>query len=409
MQEHFEPLEPITYRTGSTKPPKKSGCLFAFLLMLAIFSLGIFSCLGLFNIQLWRNIDVSDPNETVSIVVSSQPEEEIEENQAAKTSEDPHIGIGESNISYENIPQEGSLSLQDIYEKVIDSVVSISCSLPGGSSTGSGVILSEEGFVVTNAHVVEDATQIQVLLTDGRNLEATLIGADKISDLAVLEIEADNLVAAQLGDSSVLRVGDVVVAIGDPLGVALRGTMTDGIVSAINRDVTVDGRVMNLIQTNAALNSGNSGGPLLNCYGQVIGINTMKIGDTVSAAGVEGLGFAIPSTTVSHIVNQLLQQGYVSGRPAMGISGEQVSLIYQMYYRLPSGLQITYVEPGGSADLAGIQTGDILLRFGNVRITTLEDLESALYTCSPGDTVQLIIFREGKQYSVSVTLGEAHS
>lgn len=407
MRNDYEPLEPRTYRTGSTNPPKKSGCLFAFVLMAAIFCLGIVSCLGLFNVRLLRRIDVSDPSETVA-VVASQSQQEDAYNETVQTAEAPTLDIADSQISYENIPQEGGLSLQEIYTKVIHAVVSISCSYPGGSSTGSGVIVSQEGYVVTNAHVVEGAETIQVLLTDGRNLEATLIGADKISDLAVLQIYADNLVAAQLGDSSMLRVGDVVVAIGDPLGVTLRGTMTDGIISAINRDVTVEGRVMNLIQTNAALNSGNSGGPLLNCYGQVIGINTMKIGDSVSAAGVEGLGFAIPSTTVSHIVNQLLQQGYVSGRPALGVSGERISLLYQMYYHLPSGLHITYVEPGSGADQAGIQTGDILLRFENVAITSNEELENALYTYSPGDTVKLAIYRGGKQYSVTATLGEAH-
>lgn len=405
MREIFEPLEPRTYRTGSTKPPKKSGCLFAFVLMFAIFTLGIVSCLGLFNIRLLRRIDVSDPEETVAIVASA---EKSESDEVSKTAEEPPLDIEDSQISYENIPQEGGLSLQAIYEKVIDAVVSISCTYPGGGSTGSGVIVAEEGYVVTNAHVVENATGIQVLLTDGRTLEATLIGADKISDLAVLKIQADGLVAAQLGDSSVLRVGDVVVAIGDPLGVALRGTMTDGIISAINRDVVVDGRTMNLIQTNAALNSGNSGGPLLNCYGQVIGINTMKIGDSVSAAGVEGLGFAIPSTTVSHIINQLLQQGYVSGRPSLGVIGERISLVYQMYYHLPNGLHITQVEPGSAAQQAGIKTGDILLRFEGTAITGNEELENALYQHSPGDTVTLIIYRNGKQYSVSVTLGEAH-
>ena len=408
MQEHYEPLEPITYSTGSTKPPRKSGCMFAFLLMLAIFLIGIISCLGLFNVRLWRSIDISDPNETVSIVVSD-PENETTSDEVVTTSEDPAIHMEDSKISYENVPQEGGLSLQDIYEKVIDSVVSISCSYYNGSSSGTGVILSEEGYIVTNAHVVDGAKEIQVLLTDGRNLNASLVGADKISDLAVLKIDADNLVAAKLGDSSVLRVGDVVVAIGDPLGVALRGTMTDGIISAINRDVKVDGRVMNLIQTNAALNSGNSGGPLLNCYGQVIGINTMKIGDTVSAAGVVGLGFAIPSATVSDIVNQLLQQGYVSGRPALGITGESISLVHQMYYRLPNGLLINSVESGSAAALAGIKTGDILMRFENSKITGMEELENALYAHLPGETVTLIIFREGKQYSVSVTLGEAHS
>ena len=403
MEEIFEPLEPGTYRTGSTKPPKKNGCLFAFILMLLIFSVGIVSSLGLFNIPL-RRIEVSDPNETVSIVVS-HPEETVPLDTTAAS---PHLDMEDSVISYENVPQEGGLSLQEIYEQVIDAVVSISCNVPGGNATGTGVILSQEGHIVTNAHVIEGATKIQVLLTDGRQLDATLIGMDKISDLAVLDIQADDLVAARLGDSSVLRVGDAVVAIGDPLGIALRGTMTDGIVSAINRDVQVDGRVMNLIQTNAALNSGNSGGPLLNCYGQVVGINTMKIGDTFSAAGVEGLGFAIPSATVEHIVNQLLEQGYVSGRPALGITGEQISLIHQMYYHLPNGLHITEVTPGSSAQEVGIQAGDILLRFENTAITSNEELEKALYTHEPGDTVTLIIYRNGRQYSVNVTLKEAH-
>ena len=404
MEEYFEPIEPRTYRTGSTKPPKKSGCLFAGILIFLIFAIGIISCLGLINIRLWRNIDVSEPNETVSIVVSD-PEEET--TQATYSHEDPSIVIADSPISYENIPQEGGLSLQDIYEKVIDAVVSISCTVPGGNATGTGVILSTDGYIVTNAHVVEDARTIQVILTDGRTLDATLIGADRISDLAVLDIKADNLVAAQLGDSSVLRVGDVVVAIGDPLGIAFRGTMTDGIVSAINRNVTVDGRVMNLIQTNAALNSGNSGGPLINCYGQVIGINTMKIGDSVSSAGVEGLGFAIPSATVSHIVNQLLEQGYVSGRPSLGISGESISRVHQMYYRLPNGLLINYVEPGSSADRVGIKIGDVLLQVNNTSVSSNDELETALYSYAPGDTVDLVIYRNGKQYSVSVTLGEA--
>ena len=402
MYENYEPLEPRTYRTGSTRPPKKRGCLFAFILIVLIFTIGIISCLGLINIRLWRNIDVSAPSETLSIVVSD-PEYET----TAATGEDLPIAIDDSAVSYENIPQEGGLSLQEIYTKVIDSVVSISCSIPGGSATGTGVIISTDGYVVTNAHVVEGARQIQVLLTDGRALEATLIGADAITDLAVLEIQADNLVAAQLGDSSVLRVGDAVVAIGDPLGITFRGTMTDGIVSAINRDVMVDGRVMNLIQTNAALNSGNSGGPLINCYGQVIGINTMKIGDYYSAAGVEGIGFAIPSATVSHIVNQLLQQGYVSGRPSLGISGESISLVYQMYYRLPNGLHITYVESGSPAEAAGIKTGDILMRVEKTTVTSNEELETALYSYSPGDTVKLMIYRNGKQYSVTVTLSEA--
>jgi len=248
-----------------------------------------------------------------------------------------------------------------------------------------------------------------VLLTDGRTADADLIGTDAISDLAVLHIDISGLIAAELGDSSKLRVGDAVVAIGDPLGIELRGTMTDGIISAINRDIDVEGRIMNLIQTNAALNSGNSGGPLINCYGQVVGINTMKMGDTMSSAGVEGLGFAIPSSTVKNIVNQLLDQGYVSGRPSLGITCESISRLHQLYYRLPNGLCITEVESGSSAEQVGLKAGDILLSINGVNVDDTESLRKQLYSYAPGDAVTVIIYRSGRQYSATLTLGEARN
>jgi serine protease Do len=308
--------------------------------------------------------------------------------------------------SQENITQSGGLSLQNIYEKVIDSVVSITCALPGGQSTGTGVILSADGYIVTNAHVVEGAVAIQVTLTDGRELPATLVGSDAVSDLAVLYIVADNLVSAEFGDSGALRVGDAVAAIGDPLGVALRGTMTNGIISAINRDITTGGRTMTLIQTNAALNSGNSGGPLINCYGQVVGINTMKIGDYMSSAGVEGLGFAIPSATVSDVVNQLIRQGYVSGRPTLGITGETVTTFYQLYYNLPNGLYISQLEPGCDAEKQGLRPGDILLSIGDSRIVTQTDLDNVVYTLNVGDTVPVTVYRDGTHGTFYLTVEE---
>ena len=232
------------------------------------------------------------------------------------------------------------------------------------------------------------------------------MGSDEISDLAVLQIQAEDLIPAQFGDSAQLRIGDTVVAIGDPLGIDFRGTYTDGIVSAINRDVDMDGRTMTLIQTNAALNSGNSGGPLINCYGQVIGINTMKIGAFTDAAGVEGIGFAIPSITVKDIVDQLISQGYVSGRPTLGLEGESLSTFYQHYYRLPAGLYITHVEPGSDAQAKGIEDGDMLLSVDNQRLTTMEELKSILYDREVGETVEAILFRAGERYRVELTLGE---
>ncbi len=411
----WDPWEQDTYQTGKTQPPKSHGELIAVLLAVVILLCGIISVLGALNIRLFRQIS-KQPEETTGILSFYSERTEVEETTAnteesisdeKKDQSDPAIVLETSPAGVENIPQENGLSLQKIYETAIDSVVSISCSYDGGSSSGTGVVLTQDGYLVTNCHVVENAEQIRVQFTDGRTLPASIVGLDAASDLAVLSVEADDLTPAKLGDSSSLRVGDTVVAIGDPLGVQLRGTMTDGIVSAINRDIVSEGRIMSLIQTNAALNSGNSGGPLLNCYGQVIGINTMKIGDFVSSAGVEGLGFAIPTTTVQDVVNQIITQGYVSGRPSLGIEAESISSFYQMYYNLPAGLYITEVLDGSSAEAVGLRSGDVLVILENTRVTGMDAVKSILYSHKVGDTVSAVIYRNGRQYQVELTIDEA--
>ena len=413
---HNEPWDPSIYGTGRTKPPKSYGGLVAVLLVVIIFLGGLVSVLGIMNVKLFTQLrDQSQKSEdSLSVIsrVDGQTLETVPDDQAdAPTYPD---GSGASRIelspapgSVPNIQQEGGLSLQQIYAQNVPSVVSISCTFPGGSSTGTGVILSADGYIVTNCHVVEDALSITIDLTDGRSTAATVVGIDAVSDLAVLHIDAPDLTPAVFGDSGVLQVGDSVAAIGDPLGRSLRGTFTDGIVSAINRDVTVGGRTMTLIQTNAALNTGNSGGPLLNCYGQVIGINTMKIGNFVDSAGVEGIGFAIPSSTVKLIVDQLIEQGYVSGRPTLGIKGESVSLFYQRYYLMPAGIFITQLDPASDAARKGIQTDDILMSINSHPIASMEDMNNVLYGCDVGDTVEAVIYRAGKQYLVSLTLTES--
>lgn len=399
------------YGTGPIEPPKSRGGLMALLLILIIFLCGIITVLGILNIKLFHKLRTqeendlpisfttgeTEPTQTIPIVI---PETLPAGNQTAS------MTLQQTPTSVDNIPTEGGLSLQEIYTRNIDSVVSITCTLSGGTSSGTGVIFSEAGYIVTNAHVVEGAVSVAVQLTDDRVLTADIVGSDEISDLAVLFIEADNLTPAQFGSSSNLQIGDTVVAIGDPLGVKFRGTYTNGIVSAINRDVDVDGHTMTLIQTNAALNSGNSGGPLINCYGQVIGINTMKIGAFTDSAGVEGIGFAIPSSTVKEIVDQLISQGYVSGRPTLGITGEPLSIFYQHYYRLPAGLYVTQVEKNSDAYAKGIEDGDILISIGETRITTMEEMKAALYSCQVGDTVEAVIYRNGQQYQVKLTLTE---
>jgi len=397
------------YGTGRTQPPKNRGGLVALLLILVIFLTGIVTVLGILNIQLFRQLRAQDPGQEASIsfsqlaeetqsTLAQVPEEAMEDKFSMDLTLTPQAPA--------NVPQEGALSLQDIYRKNIPSVVSISAAFLGGSSSGTGVILSSDGYIVTNAHLVAEAVSVTVRLSDDRVFQAQLIGRDTASDLAVIRIDAQDLVPASFGDSSALQVGDAVVAIGDPLGTELRGTMTDGIISAINRDISLEGRTMSLIQTNAVLNEGNSGGPLIDAYGNVVGINTMKIGSLLSAYSAEGLGFAIPSATVKAVVDQLVNQGYVSGRPTLGIDGESLSVFYQHYYHLPAGLYLTQVRPGSGAALAGLAPGDILLTVNDQPILTGDDLNRVLYALDIGDQVTLTIYRAGNQGTLTLTVEE---
>ena len=414
---HYYPdWDDSVYGTGPTEPPKSRGTLVALLLILIIFLCGIVTMLSLLNIRLFRELKTDrQEHQELAISFTTEPSEEpteqtlpTEQAPAAMAASLPNatMNLQAAPKGIDNIPEGGGMALQDIYTLNIPSVVSITCQSSRGSSSGTGVVLTADGYIVTNAHVVENAQIISVQLTDDRSFGAGLVGCDAVSDLAVLRIDCADLTPAQFGDSSTLRVGDTVVAIGDPLGAAFRGTYTNGIVSAINRDVDMNGRTMTLIQTNAALNSGNSGGPLINCYGQVIGINTMKIGTFTDDAGVEGLGFAIPSTQVKEIVDQIVAQGYVSGRPSIGFTGEALSTFYQHYYRMPAGLYITEVEPGSDAAKKGIQEGDMLLYLGDTRVTSTQDLKTALYDSEAGDVVEVIVYRNGQQYKLELTLSE---
>ncbi|MBQ7340762.1 MAG: trypsin-like peptidase domain-containing protein [Oscillospiraceae bacterium] len=407
MDEFLNNQEPETYQTGRTSPKKRRYGVLALILVVGIFLGGIACAVKFTGLRLFwgsRNQDGTSlsflqENETIG---EDLPDTEND----AISRGDWSLTINAAPQAVDNIPQEGGLSLQEIYEKNIASVVSISCAFRNGTSTGTGIVLSQDGFLVTNCHVVEDARQINVLFTDGRTLSARVVGLDQLSDLAVLKVEATDLIAAEFGDSATLRVGDSVAAIGDPLGIELRGSLTNGIISAINRDISTGGRTMTLIQTNAALNEGNSGGPLLNCYGQVIGINTLKIGDYMSTSGVEGLGFAIPSSTVKEVVEQLLTTGYISGRPTLGITGETVSVFQQIYAGLPKGVYITDVEPDSAAADQGLVPGDILLSVNGTRITDTDGLDRILYNCRPGDALQVVLYRSGKQYMTTLTVDE---
>ncbi len=405
----MDPWEDWEYATGRTKPPKNYRAALAVLLILVIFLCGIVSALGILNIRLTRqlNHEESDP---LGVAFATETTQAATQPAEAETAPPQREDV---TVSLQTAPQgeagqtPAGLTLQEIYRRNISSVVSITAASASGTATGSGVIFSEQGYIVTNNHVISGASAITVLLTDGRELDASLIGKDSVSDLAVLRIYGDDLTPVQFGDSESIQVGDTVVAIGDPLGIKFRGTMTDGIISAINRDVEMSGRTMNLIQTNAALNSGNSGGPLINRYGQVIGINTMKIGAFADTAGVEGIGFAIPSATVKAVVENIIAYGYVPGRPTLGLQLETISRFYQHFYRLPAGLLVSRVSDGSAAEQAGIQEGDILLTIDGEAVTGSDSLNAILFSHNVGDTVSVTVYRGGETLTAQFALDEA--
>lgn len=295
-----------------------------------------------------------------------------------------------------------SMTAQEIYRQVNPSVVTVLAQLDKGVSVGTGVVFTTDGYILTNYHVLEGGRDCTVVMDTGRNFEATYVSGDAVNDLAVLKVEQTALPAAAFGDSDALTVGDPVYAIGNPLGVELRGTLTDGIVSAINRDVWVDGRTMSLIQTNAALNSGNSGGPLINAYGQVVGINTIKMSSAYSS--VEGLGFAIPSSSIDRMVNDLLTLGRIRPEPVLGVSVSQTGT------RLEDellGLEVLSVTPGGAAALAGVEEGDFILTAGGVSIATSQDLLRVRRQYNLGDTLPMTLWSHGEMREVSLLLKEA--
>jgi len=269
-------------------------------------------------------------------------------------------------------------------------------------SSGSGVIISKDGYVVTNNHVVEGANEIIVILNTNEEYKARLIGTDARTDLAVLKIEAEGLTFAQMGKSSELRVGDTAIAIGNPLGQEFAGTTTQGIISGLNRSVTIDEKQLNLIQTDAAINPGNSGGALVNAYGHLIGINTAKI----SSSTLEGLGFAIPIDEAKPIISDLIDRGYVTGRPVIGIGGRAVTEEDAKAYNLVVGVYVSSMTPDSPAYMGGIKIGDIIVKCDGKKVTSVEEINEIKNKHQPGDKFELEVYRQGQNKKITIVLGE---
>ena len=310
---------------------------------------------------------------------------------------------------------DGSKVMTDaeVYAANANSVVSINTTITGGTnifgqvtesaSAGSGFILTPDGYIVTNYHVVEDANTIKITLYNGDTYDATYIGGDEDCDIAVIKIEASGLQAVTLGNSEGLNVGDRVLAIGNPLG-ELTFSMSGGMVSSVNRTINVSGTPFNMIQTDTSINPGNSGGPLFNQYGEVVGIVSAKYSSYASQS-VEGLGFAIPINDVQAMIEDIMTNGYITNKPYLGITGgtmtEQMAAQYR--YNITQGVFVYSVEAGFAAANAGLKLGDVITRIDDHEITSMEDLTSVKKYYSAGDTSTFTIYREGASTTVELT------
>ena len=308
-----------------------------------------------------------------------------------------------------------SLTPQEVYNMYVNSVVGITTS---GTTTnvfgqqtefaasGSGFIITDDGYIVTNHHVIEDASSITVSLYDGTTYDATLVGSDASNDVAVLKVDATGLQPVAIGDSDEVEVGDQVAAIGNPLG-QLTFSLTVGYVSALDRAIDTDGTPINMLQTDAAINSGNSGGPLFDMNGNVIGITTAKYsGSTSSGTSIEGIGFAIPIDDAMAIVNDLINYGYVTGQAYLGITVMELDTTTARYYGLPAGVYVDSVTEGSCSEQAGLQQGDIITGLGDTAVESYTDLAAALKEYSAGDEITLSIYRSGRELDLQVTLDE---
>ena len=307
-----------------------------------------------------------------------------------------------------------SLSPKEVYAMNVNACVGIATQITtnvwgqvaSASASGSGFILTSDGYVVTNNHVVEGATSVTVKLYNGEEYDAEIIGTDEMNDVALLKIDATGLQAVTIGDSDQIEVGEEVIAIGNPLG-ELTFTMTAGVVSALDREINTDGKPINMLQTDVAINSGNSGGPLFDMNGNVIGITSAKYsGSTSSGASIEGISFAIPINDALRVIYDLQQYGHVTGRAYLGVTVKDLDSSTGATYGLPTGPMIRSVEEGGCAQKAGLQQGDIIIGFNGAEISSYTDLVAALNKCRAGDTATIKVYRAGAEVEASVTLDE---
>lgn len=424
------PASAYYYPPTPPQPQKKKGsnaliiCLWV---LIALFALGFFGMCGYILGVNSRGSDNTSVTSAPTLFSPDKDEEEPKESEPEEydifvpSTKDEVIPIpddadiyysDETSIVLNPLPKDktdsSKYTTQYAYKKVAASTIGVVCYEDSFSkepaSQGTGIVLSEDGYIATNSHVIGDSRSlyyVEVVTNDGTTYEAKVIGYDSRTDLAVLKINAKGLTPAQFCDSEYVEVGQDVIAVGNPGGIEFQNSLTRGVVSALNRELSLSSQVT-YIQTDAAINPGNSGGPLCNMYGQVIGINTAKI----SSSSYEGMGFAIPSQTVKEIVDDLIAKGYVENRVRLGISGQEVSLSMQEYYGIPAGVLIAEVSKDGPCDGKGIETNDVLTAIDDESVETFSDIYAILAKHKPGDEVVLSIYKmeQNKTVEIATTL-----
>lgn len=328
---------------------------------------------------------------------------------SAETGDTPTVQLNSTpDLDPDNYDTVNGLAGEEIYKKVSPSIVSVISTMANGTGSGSGVIMSSDGYIITNNHVVEGAQSVTVQLSDGKQYEATIVGTDEQTDLAVIKVEPEEeLTAAEFGNSDELQPGEYAYAIGSPGGVQFANTITGGRISAINRDVTINDRVMTLIQTDASINPGNSGGALINKYGQVVGITSAKLSSSAfGEASIEGMGFAIPINTAKEVVDELIENGYVAGRPSIGITGQNVESADGSI----AGVQVYSIDSRAKAASEGLQVGDVITAVNGTPTPTMDDVNEIKEDMKAGDKITLTVYRlsTGKTLNLTVTLTDAH-
>lgn len=319
-------------------------------------------------------------------------------------------------VSVANVTGNELLTAPEIYAAYVGSTVGITTEIVttngwgqpvSAAAAGSGFVITEDGYILTNYHVIEDANSIKVTFVDGTSYDATLVGGEEENDIAVLKINANGLTPVIIGNSDNVQVGEQVVAIGNPLG-ELTYSMTQGIISAKDRSITMEnGEVMNMLQTDTAINSGNSGGPLFDMYGQVIGITSAKLsGSSSSSATIEGLGFAIPINDIKDMVTDIMENGYVTGKPYLGITVSTVPESVSERYGMSQGALVESIDPTSCAAKAGLQKGDIITALNGTTVISSAELVEEKKQYQAGDTVSIDIERDGEKQTLSLTFDE---